>query len=220
MMNPHKNTATDFLWIHLCETVESTFIDTLCFHTCWQMRPRKYLNSADSSSTYYWVRHVEFPPAWSDTNNTSATRLISDIWACLCESIQGSWFVLGCHFISVWRHEEAVRSAAHFLSVVSCSLWIHTLQIPGVKFPPRSTPHPFTTPSLHMLFFLSVFLFLYKSESGMVSVFHHRNRHNSPAQPSLGSANRDQIKSIISLVCAKAFFSLSLPSSRGVHALF
>lgn len=50
------------------------------------------------------------------------------------------------------------------------------------------------------------FLFLVLVKSGMARVFHHRNRHNRPTQPSTGSANRDQIKSIIQPVCVKAFF--------------
>lgn len=66
---------------------------------------------------------------------------------------------------------------------------------------PATTPLPVPTHAF--------FLFLVLVKSGMASVFHHRNRHNRPTQPSSGSANRDQIKSIIHLVCAKAFFLFS-----------
>lgn len=85
------------------------------------------------------------------------------------------------------------------------------------RFPAIANPPPF--PVMHMLFLF--FRSLYYSESGMACVFHHRNRHNRPTQPSLGSANRDQIKSIIQSVCAKVFSLLpSLLPSWGTRALF
>lgn len=75
-------------------------------------------------------------------------------------------------------------------------------------------PPPPPSPSLHMLF-----LFLVLVKSGMACVFHHRNRHNRQTQPSSGSVNGDQIKSIIRFLCAKAFFLFPSLSLRHSHLI-
>lgn len=55
---------------------------------------------------------------------------------------------------------------------------------------------------------------LYCSESGMACVFHHRNRHNTPAQPSLGSTNRPNKINHSVGVCKSLFSSLHSTSNR------
>lgn len=91
----------------------------------------------------------------------------------------------------------------HFLSVMSFPLCDSTpSKFLESSFPRSPRAAPFLRPCTCFLFFL----FLVLVKSGMARVFHHRNRHNRPTQPSTGSANRDQIKSIIQPVCAKAFF--------------
>lgn len=104
---------------------------------------------------------------------------------------------------------------AHLLSVfhAPCSVWFHTLRILGIKFPLLSRHHP-PSRSLHMLF-----LFLVLVKSGTACVFHHRNRHNRQTQPSSGSVNGDQIKSIIRFLCAKAFFLFPSLSLRHSHLI-
>lgn len=114
------------------------------------------------------------------------------------------WNFSGHHPISHLIHRQTTHFAAH-PHCVSLYLRLHTLTILGIEFlwlPHRRHP----SLSLHMLYFF--FLFLVRVKSGTASVFHHRNRHNRPCRPSSGSANRDQIKSIIPSVCAKAFFLL------------
>lgn len=102
-----------------------------------------------------------------------------------------------------------LRFTAHILCV--CRVFLSVIPHPqnswnrvSLVIPPPPPPTP--CPCTCFLFFL----FLVRVKSGIASVFHHRNRHNRPSQPSSGSANRDQIKSIIPLVCAKAFFLLPL----------
>lgn len=96
----------------------------------------------------------------------------------------------------------------YFLSVVSSSPWIHTLWILGLKFP--SPPRPPVLAHAFLPFFHS----LYCSESGMACVFHHRNRHNTPAQPSLGSTNRPNKINHSVGVCKSLFSSLHSTSNR------
>lgn len=98
----------------------------------------------------------------------------------------------------------------HGLSAISLSACDSTpSEFLESSFPCYPTTAAPTSLSLHIFFF---FLFLVLVKSGMACVFHHRNRHNRRTQPSSGSANRDQIKSIIRLVCAKAFFFFPLLS--------
>lgn len=162
----------------------------------------------------------------------SLFKLLSVKPSCFCCFRKGAAFLrnrtfLSCHFISTWLSLFADWRKRLLLLCLCCSVSVYCTytfclsclalcdstpsEFLELSFPRYPAAAPLPVPA-H-----AFFLFLVLVKSGMACVFHHRNRHNRPTQPSSGSANRDQIKSIIQSVCAKAFFlfpSLSLRHSR------
>lgn len=134
------------------------------------------------------------------------------------DSVQRSWFAAVVQRRSSWNTGFVQQQSSFFAAVFQSAANI--LSICRVIL--AMNPHPLNSwtqislapPPVLAHAFLPFFHSLYCSESGMACVFHHRNRHNTPAQPSLGSTNRPNKINHSVGVCKSLFSSLHSTSNR------